>query len=1116
MVVSDRMSDRQPELEENGTLVNYNKGMRCLPYLIAVVLTLVVGDLRADEQYLNKIKPLLKTRCYACHGGLKQESDLRLDTAQAIRNSGLVASGVLLERISATDPERRMPPEGESLTAEEISLLGDWINRGALGPDEERPEEDPSKHWSFSAIVRPAIPSSYYENPIDAFLDAKRRAMGLKQVAEADRHTLIRRIYIDLIGMPPTLSELESLQTGDKFRPAELIKKLLEDPRHGERWGRHWMDVWRYSDWWGLGAQLRNSQKHIWHWRDWTVESLNDDVGYDEMIRQMLAADELYPNDLQKLRGGGFLARNWFLFNRNQWMDETVEHVGQAFLGLTFNCAKCHDHKYDPIAQRDYYQMRAFFEPYHVRMDMVPGQIDLVKDGIPRPFDADIDAPTYLFTRGNDKHPELDEALSPGIPSVFQLRLPPIEPVELPIDAWQPGLRSDVIDSYVNEMQTQVASRTKALAEAKTALVNAQKRLKEYQSNPNPGIPKGDLVFAEDFTTLDREKWEVFGGDWELRDEGLFQLMDGAQRSVLRLKKTIPRDFEATLEFVTTGGSKWRSVGIEFDGVSLDPSIDLGKGENAQNIYISGYQPAPKIQGSYNIGSGFQYPPQGARPIKFEINRQYEFRIQVRDTLVNAFLDGELVVAWRTPVARRDGSIQLSTFDVLPSFKSFEVRELPESVKLVEASDAGEQQPAVMRDPEKAAIEAEFARELAEIELDIARVKLNHLQVSAKWYDEFRNRGDQASQEARRAAVLSERRLKLSEAERDLAVAKSALKKGGAPLSELEKAVKEKAEALGRIQQKMEQPIEEDASVELLTGAKWTPTRFASSGSDDAEMEFLPTSSGRRTALASWITSPKNPLTARVAVNHVWLRHMGRPLVETVFDFGRNGEPPAHQELLDWLAAEFIDSGWRFKHLHELIMSSDAYKMKSVVANAKQQLAVDPENRLWWRRETVRLESQAVRDSVLRLANQLDLTRGGKPVEPAQQVESKRRSLYFFHSNNSRNLFLTMFDEALVTDCYKREESIVPQQALAMANSRVVLDHCAPIVEILSKDGVDERQFISRAFVYILGRTANPQEVDACLAAMKRWDDIPSTAEGLPRESLVWVLLNHNDFVTLR
>ena len=139
-----------------------------------------------------------------------------------------------------------------------------------------------------------------------------------------------------------------------------------------------------------------------------------------------------------------------------------------------------------------------------------------------------------------------------------------------------------------------------------------------------------------------------------------------------------------------------------------------------------------------------------------------------------------------------------------------------------------------------------------------------------------------------------------------------------------------------------------------------------------------------------------------------------------------------------------------------------------------------------------------------------------QPVEPSQQAHSKRRSLYFFHSNNSRNLFLTMFDEALVTDCYKREESIVPQQALAMANSRVVLEHCASIVQILSADNLDERQFVSRAFVYILGRTANPQEIDACLVALKRWEEIPSTAEGMPRESLVWVLLNHNDFVTLR
>ena len=190
--------------------------------------------------------------------------------------------------------------------------------------------------------------------------------------------------------------------------------------------------------------------------------------------------------------------------------------------------------------------------------------------------------------------------------------------------------------------------------------------------------------------------------------------------------------------------------------------------------------------------------------------------------------------------------------------------------------------------------------------------------------------------------------------------------------------------------------------------------------------------------------------------------------------------------------------------------------MKSVGAGSDQQLAVDPENRLWWRRETVRLESQAVRDSVLRLGNQLDLTRGGKPVEPSQQVDSKRRSLYFFHSNNSRNLFLTMFDEALVTDCYRREESIVPQQALAMANSSLVLQNCAPIAASLNVVGLDDRGFVEKAFVYLLGRQPNSKELDACLTALEKWRDIPSASEGLAQESLIWVLLNHNDFVTLR
>jgi len=153
------------------------------------------------------------------------------------------------------------------------------------------------------------------------------------------------------------------------------------------------------------GDQLRHSQKHLWHWRDWIVESLNEDKGYDRMIVEMLAADELAPGDADVVRATGFLARNYYLFNRTTWLDDTIESTGKAFLGLTFNCAKCHDHKYDPVTAVDYYNFRALFEPHQVRLDPVPGVIDFEKGGIPRAFDDQPDAATFLHLRGD---PESD------------------------------------------------------------------------------------------------------------------------------------------------------------------------------------------------------------------------------------------------------------------------------------------------------------------------------------------------------------------------------------------------------------------------------------------------------------------------------------------------------------------------------------------------------------------------------------------------------------------------------------------------------------------------------------------------------------------------------------
>jgi hypothetical protein len=296
----------------------------------------------------------------------------------------------------------------------------------------------------------------------------------------------------------------------------------------------------------------------------------------------------------------------------------------------------------------------------------------------------------------------------------------------------------------------------------------------------------------------------------------------------------------------------------------------------------------------------------------------------------------------------------------------------------------------------------------------------------------------------------------------------------------------------------------------------WTPTRFFNSGKDDPEVKFHPQSSGRRTALAKWITNRRNPLTARVAVNHIWTRHMGQPLVPTMFDFGRKGTPPTHPELLDWLASELIDSGWSMKHLHALIANSAAYRMSSSLSRAEAAAEKDSENQLWWRRVPIRMESQLVRDSLLAMAGRLDFTRGGPSIPAAQQATSTRRSLYFFHSNNERNLFLTTFDEALVKDCYRREQSIVPQQALALSNSPLALDAAEQIAKRLTEKAADDETFVRNAFRLVTGIHPGADEVAASQSAMETWKKLPNSTIAVARANFVWALINHNDFLMMR
>src|SRR5690606_11234651 len=286
---------------------------------------------------------------------------------------------------------------------------------------------------------------------------------------------------------------------------------------------------------------------------------------------------------------------------------------------------------------------------------------------------------------------------------------------------------------------------------------------------------------------------------------------------------------------------------------------------------------------------------------------------------------------------------------------------------------------------------------------------------------------------------------------------------------------------------------------------------------------FPAVSSGRRTALARWITDPQNPITARVAVNHIWTRHFNAPLVPTVFDFGRKGLPPTHPELLDWLACEVMEHGWSMKHLHRLIVTSNTYRMTSSAAGAEAQAALDPENRAYWRMNPTRMEAQVVRDALLHLSGELAPQLGGPPVPLAEATSSRRRSMYFVHSHNEHHPFLEIFDDARVLECYRREQSIVPQQALALATSRQALAASEKIAARLTAGGggANDDDLIRQAFRLLLAAEPNDAELQACRDALAQWlalDDGSDADERQQRArvSLVHALVNHNDFITIR
>ncbi|MEX2187007.1 MAG: PSD1 and planctomycete cytochrome C domain-containing protein [Pirellulales bacterium] len=937
-----------------------------LKWTLCLTLGVAVGSPASGAvDYERQIKPLLATHCYRCHGPLKQESGLRVDTAALLAKGGdrgagfavgKAADSTLLAALLGGDDVERMPLERKPLSDEQISLFKAWIDEGAMGPADERPA-DPLDHWAFKPVARPALPSTsrdgWTRGAIDRHVAAEFDRRKLAPQGEADRGTLLRRVYLDLIGLPPTTEELAAFVADESPDAYErVVDRLLASPQHGERWARHWMDVWRYSDWagWTGGGQIRDSQPHIWHWRDWIVEALNADLPYDRMIVEMLAADEVSPTDENALRATGFLVRNYKMLSRETWMQDVVEHTSKAFLALTVNCAQCHDHMYDPILQEDYYRLRAVFEPHQVRIDQVSGQLDTKLDGLPRVYDADLDVKTKFYLRGDERTPDEDRKITPGVPTVFAAAPFGGErfdatAVDLPLAARYPALRDSVREDMLHGPREQLAAARRELAEAMAAADETAGQLTQLSSS-------GDI-------------------------SDIGEAASGAQRSnaaVLLASRSVAASQAAV------------------DAIEARYAADLAK-------------------------------HRGLAAEEFSQLAQAASRAESFATLAAADLD------------------RLRAEQLLAS--------------LVGTTDPKEKQQA-----------AEAEKKLAE-----AREKSWTALQATLAYDE-----------------------------------------------------------------------------------NYTPIGTS----------YPAKSTGRRTALARWIARRENPLTARVAVNHVWLRHFGQALAPSVFDFGKNGKPPVNPELLDWLAAELTDGvgdAWAMKPLHRRIVTSSVYRQASThdAGNAR----IDPDNVALWRWPARRIEAETVRDIVLYVSASLDLRHGGPDIDQELGQTVPRRSIYFRHAPEKQMAFLQLFDAAAPTQCYRRTESVMPQQALALANSRLTLVASRRLARELSRQlGEDftlvagqqaisttdaatpqtpvsspQPPFIAAAFARILAREPTAEETRTCgeflesqsrlfaenrerltaVAANAADLEKPSAEPDLrARENLVHALFNHHDFVTQR
>jgi uncharacterized protein DUF1553/uncharacterized protein DUF1549/cytochrome c len=972
------------------------------------------------------VQPILAGSCFACHSGERPMAQLRLDVRSMAMKGGASgpaivpgnsADSALIHRVLGTGGVSRMPFGGQALAPEKIDILRRWIDQGAPWPDSLANETNAKirQHWAYVPPVRPAVPqvqdAAWVRNAIDNFVLARLESEGLRPSPEASREALIRRLSLDLTGLPPSPAEVDAF-LADKRPDAydRLVERLLASPHYGERWATPWLDLARYGDSDGYDKDM---QRVAWPYRDWVIDAFNRNLPFDQFTIEQLAGD-LLPNSTtsQKIATGFVRASLWNTEGgtdpeEQNWVAQTdrASTIGTVYLGSTLGCSQCHNHKYDPFQQKDFYSMVAFFN----NADFVPN-------------------------RGRGGSSGTDQAPPSYRERVLELATP------------EQAAARDALNAKIRQLEEQMAN----WPDAARLQTDWEDRVAAAERDWHTLVPSH--VASTDGTTLTaaRDGSVLASGATPDSDTYIVEAPAAMAGSLSGIRVEVLPDASLPM-----GGP-----GRDYHGNFVLQNVEIEVGSTGGRFVPVPIKATETDSPSIVTNEGI------VRTIKKQL-----WRVQASGDKQR--LPRQLVLVPEKPIAvSRDSVIRL---------------------RLVQSSDAPRQ------------LLGHFRLSVTTVEKPFQGVDILYnlrplLQVA-------------------RDQRTPEQREQLTRHWRDIAPELAHIRAQIQECGEVTNTNAYRPCTLGTLRRQIEAlkiPSTLVASENASTTQPSTYIRIRGDFTQKAEqvqasipafLGTLPADAPKnRLGLARWLVSRDNPLTARVRVNQIWQTYFGKGIVETSEDFGSQGRPPSHPELLDWLAVQFIESGWAHKAMHRLIVTSNTYRQSS--AASRELLEKDPANVLLARGPRFRVEAEMVRDIVLAASGLLSDKIGGPPVMPYQPdglwmfqsqaaddkwVESTgedryRRGMYTFIRRTVRYPSLVVFDApSREITVARRPTANTPLQALTVLNDPTFFEAAQALARrILREAPGDTAAKAAYGFRLVTARRPDPKELTLLVAGFTR------------------------------